>query len=572
MSKTWDTKKKIIKLLSKNHMTVTEISSTLNLAPSTVSKHVEELNRIGAIRLIENEHIKKWKYYTVNPEFNSNNFVRGYPPMTVKVAQLAIAAVIVIAGLFILLSLSGKHQSQYQYVSFQLTDPPQVPSGTNALVVTYSSLAAHVSGQGNNTGAWISSNSTGSVDLLTLVNSSLVIGEIKVPENTSINMINFTVSNAMIEINNTYYNVTVPRDIINTTISGGETLNGNASVLMDFSPSIVTLFSSNSTAYVMVPSIRAVILGSNASTKIGSKSGLSNQDINKLHETGPSLRISSATLSSLNANTSLSVTVTNNGSSSLDITHVLVYGSFIADFYRAMNVSAGILPDPQVRPSFDALVNDSIQGSVPSTVNNITHGTEPQIGVEGKVINSTGGSLSSSISATAENLGTQDKDSVNTSESITPSLNPNVTLTATSNQTSTVASANENLTVTIGVNKTEGIVSNTQINSRSSLGTNINVPIQTTKTLDSSKLVTTRNLNSLDLLVESNGSLIVSSSENGAVHSGFILGPGQSATFTFSGQLLLYDNSILLTPLNGSSYNLVIEGDNGLSIGARVTT
>lgn len=77
MSKTWDTKKKILKLLSKGNMTLSELSVALNLAPSTVSKHIEELKAVGAISMVDNPYIKKWKYYTATPGFNTEGIIRG---------------------------------------------------------------------------------------------------------------------------------------------------------------------------------------------------------------------------------------------------------------------------------------------------------------------------------------------------------------------------------------------------------------------------------------------------------------------------------------------------------------
>lgn len=77
MGKTWDTKKKIIRLLLKGNLTLTQISAKLGLAQSTVSKHIEELNQIGAISLVHNPYIKKWKYYRANPEFSPDEVLRG---------------------------------------------------------------------------------------------------------------------------------------------------------------------------------------------------------------------------------------------------------------------------------------------------------------------------------------------------------------------------------------------------------------------------------------------------------------------------------------------------------------
>jgi predicted ArsR family transcriptional regulator len=70
MSKTLRTKKEILKLLSVRSKTLTDISTELELAPSTVSQHLVELKAIGAIENVENPHVKKWKYYRKAPQFS----------------------------------------------------------------------------------------------------------------------------------------------------------------------------------------------------------------------------------------------------------------------------------------------------------------------------------------------------------------------------------------------------------------------------------------------------------------------------------------------------------------------
>lgn len=61
MSKYGKTKSDVLKLISENKDTLSIISSELGLAPSTVSKHLNELQDLGAIRLVKSEYAKKWK-------------------------------------------------------------------------------------------------------------------------------------------------------------------------------------------------------------------------------------------------------------------------------------------------------------------------------------------------------------------------------------------------------------------------------------------------------------------------------------------------------------------------------
>lgn len=68
MSKTYETKRKILDILYKKQSTLSEISKLLGLAPSTVSKHLKGLEASGAIELVDNPYIRKWKYYIITPE------------------------------------------------------------------------------------------------------------------------------------------------------------------------------------------------------------------------------------------------------------------------------------------------------------------------------------------------------------------------------------------------------------------------------------------------------------------------------------------------------------------------
>ena len=66
MGKHGTTKDRIVDLILHGTDNLSEISAKLDLAPSTVSKHLQDLEDSGAIRQREDEHIKKWKHYLVN--------------------------------------------------------------------------------------------------------------------------------------------------------------------------------------------------------------------------------------------------------------------------------------------------------------------------------------------------------------------------------------------------------------------------------------------------------------------------------------------------------------------------
>lgn len=98
MTKQWETKRKILKLLSTKTKTVTDISEELNLSHSTVSQHLQELLDIGAVREIDDRQ-RKWKYYEPNPAFDQSSYQETFLqrnrfaiPLAVLAALVAIAA------------------------------------------------------------------------------------------------------------------------------------------------------------------------------------------------------------------------------------------------------------------------------------------------------------------------------------------------------------------------------------------------------------------------------------------------------------------------------------------------
>jgi DNA-binding transcriptional ArsR family regulator len=105
MGKTFETKKKILDLLKKKKMTVTEISEELNLSHATVSQHISELQKSGAIEKIDNEHYKKMTYYKVSD--NQNNFLVKYALGVIGIL-LVIGIVIYLSGIYTNNSLLNK--------------------------------------------------------------------------------------------------------------------------------------------------------------------------------------------------------------------------------------------------------------------------------------------------------------------------------------------------------------------------------------------------------------------------------------------------------------------------------
>lgn len=129
MSKSWETKKKILELLSVKSKTLTDISRLLNLAPSTVSQHLQELEAMGAI--YKADYSRKWKYYEINRQFNvamAPNIVVSENRQMIRMGASLSVAVVLIALAYVFISSGAPHVQQgalaQQGTLFTVSDSP----------------------------------------------------------------------------------------------------------------------------------------------------------------------------------------------------------------------------------------------------------------------------------------------------------------------------------------------------------------------------------------------------------------------------------------------------------------
>ena len=194
MSKTGDTKNRILDLLSRRRMTLTDISKELGLAPSTVNQHIQELLRVNAIHQVDNPFIVKWKYYEANPEFMKATATSGLgvdrtlgSPMFRAIGAIAIVAVLAGLAGYWLFGTSGAVPQTTGSVQQEL-GAGTVPAGVTVFslsdapgVSTISALNISVSGamiHSTSTGKWytvFSSNTPKTFDLVALRNTSQLL-------------------------------------------------------------------------------------------------------------------------------------------------------------------------------------------------------------------------------------------------------------------------------------------------------------------------------------------------------------------------------------------------------------
>lgn len=284
----------------------------------------------------------------------------------------AIVVVAVVAAAFIIgktapqNSNTGNTGGGTLYV--QLTDPPVVPTGTQALLITYDNVSLHqVGAQANN---FISFQQNGTVNLLNLTNFTQTIAAVNTSRNASFDMVKLGIRSAAIVIDNVTYNVTVPGDSITAKLNAYANINSSSGVLVDLSPTVVEIYNaSNQSVFVMVPSVKAIVIGKTAISVNGQHVGHAvrlNQTIKAdIEDANPAnISITSGALSEAGNVTTIRLIVTNNGNTNVTLNEVSLYGYMedVPSYWRwyppvasaAANGSVTISTPAQVEPSAEA--------------------------------------------------------------------------------------------------------------------------------------------------------------------------------------------------------------------------
>lgn len=363
--------------------------------------------------------------------------------MAHKASSAFVVLLIIIAvGVFAYYYFYLPSTSNNLFVS--LTDPANVPVGTQMLNISYSSIMVHsVNGSG-----WLNVPGSGTLNLLSLSNVSVLLGALHVASGTQIDMLRFNVTSSSIEFNNSLYSVSLPSSQITIPVLGRQSVNGTENLLADLTPTVITVFTGKTTLFIMVPSVRAVLVGNkNISARaVGSKESLSQNETDSLDALIANIAVSGVSLSSLNNVSSVSVTVQNNANKSVQIRHVILFGNESV-FVKGL----GVLPS-----------RNGTSGHAPSSENE----SESEIEHEG---------LQSQMMRT------------------------------------------------------------------------------------------------VNFLVNSNGSLFLPAEGSEFEGPGYNLGAGQSFTFSFNSNITLGGGNVLVNFVNGTSYKVVVQGENGARASANVT-
>lgn len=261
-----------------------------------------------------------------------------------KYALAAVLVAIVVIGIVLYTNPTSLQPSQTSAATsflVMLTDPPIVPTGTTLLNLTYTNVTLHVA-YTNGTAEWLpATNASGTVDLFSLINFSQTIVSTTIPNDTTVDRIQFTIAGVQAVVNGTLYNVTTLSNTLVMSIANSQVNQMLSGVLIDFNPTLVQIQatdSDNNTVnyYVLVPSATAVVVTSlsREQIKVGTIVELGQNDREKLvrvvEEFSNNLTIASPSLSVDGNVTSLNVTLVNNGNVTFRIFGLTLHGEFNA--------------------------------------------------------------------------------------------------------------------------------------------------------------------------------------------------------------------------------------------------
>ena len=200
-----------------------------------------------------------------------------------------------------------------------MTDPPTVPNGTSAVYVEYSDLAIHLSGAGNSSG-WYHIDSQGQIDLMGIINVTQTIASTNIQSGT-FNAMEFNVSSAIVTYNGMNYtaDLVYQEHMLYVPIVGGITVsNGQTSAaVLDLTPTVLLLGTPASPSFAFIPAARAFTIPAQSipihSLHVGDREDVHAQAWFQNIVQNNKFEISAEKLTP----NSLSVTVTNTGSSSM---------------------------------------------------------------------------------------------------------------------------------------------------------------------------------------------------------------------------------------------------------------
>ncbi len=416
-----------------------------------------------------------------------------------------------------------------------LADPSFVPNGTTALNLSFSSL--NVSVEENNTTKNITVNAKGNVNLLNLTNQSKIIGITGLPNVSIVKRIAINVNNITITINNKTYTVNVPANQIIATVE--QRVNGSSNILVDILPSVITIYSNNSTSFALMPSAHGIIVKAHAKEHVNMHIPINNTEVDEFRQEEGNISILSASLIERNNQTSFSVDVKNTGKINVSIKDILLFGDF--NFTMVIH-PIPLSPEMATMPfGSNSFVNNSFMHNITSNISMVENTTK-------KFFN-TSSPFTSNITKIPVNIANRMSNLVNNTEIDNMIEELKDALSHMPKNFTNMSNLTFNISPQIKIKLPVGFVK------------------MALKRLENIKDV--EHFRVVNFLVTKNGTLVLPFSMNGAELEdigdidelnleGFVLAPNESHVFTYNG--LINVGFGYATPITNNNYKVVVHG------------
>lgn len=447
---------------------------------------------------------------------------------------LIFVLIIIIAFFFIFDNASFKNtgfSSTHTTISLFLTDPFSVPAGTNAIIFNYSSIIISITK--NNNESNISSTSEGYAVLQTDSNNKILLGYISVPINSTLNELKLKINNAEIEINSTFYNLTLINKTLDAVIVNKTAIKNNQSVLVYVSGSILPVFSDNSIMFFAEPSAIAVT---------GNLYGNQSIDINgtAMH---PKISVINDSINITNNITNIALKLKDTSSVPVLLNTISLSGNMALlgsnnNAITANEINASSLVRLKNIINFSFINNSKINDINISGINSALSGILSYLTPISSTITSTAGKALSGISGYITS---------NASSSILSEIK-NINYSAISSK----------LPKNISRNISGGLIGIK--NNLTTIGNEIKEEYLTS--IDSKE----KQLATITFLISKNGTLYLPDSNlnNTFAKAGMYLLPNETISLSYRGEVIFAGNNIFI-PIENNTYTIWIMGSNDLA-------
>ncbi len=256
-------------------------------------------------------------------------------------AALIISMTIIGASLYIgipapsfLSTTSGAQGGQSASLAIRLTDPPEVPTGTSSLNLTYSSLSLLVGEPTGSAGQFDAksvtvtpSGGSATLDLLRLQNVSQTIATASLPSGSVLYSVTFAVSGIKIDVNGKVSSVSLATggSSFTVTMANPRGFTSGDFALLQLSPVVVY----NGSSYQLIPSSVGVMRnGGGGDENVGDKHQLTSEDFQGIRHARGNITASITALSVSGNVTTVTVSVSNIGQTPVELNGVGLHGNF----------------------------------------------------------------------------------------------------------------------------------------------------------------------------------------------------------------------------------------------------